>query len=79
MIKEIKIPTLNEVLGIEDGVRFKFIYKDKSCENGIVKSHTYMIFNNKLLYADDIPYTPSCLFLNQLYDEDLIGIETIDE
>ena len=27
MIKEIKIPTLNEILGIEDRVRFKFIKK----------------------------------------------------
>ena len=29
MIKEIKVPTLNEILGIEDGVRFQFLYRNK--------------------------------------------------
>lgn len=79
MIKEIKVPTLNEILGIEDGVRFKFLYRDKLYKNRITKSCTYTIINNKLLFADDIPYVLSCLFLNQLYDENLIGVETIDE
>ena len=79
MIKEMKVPTLNEILGIEDKVRFKFLYRNKLYKNRIAKSCTYTIINNKLLFADDIPYVLSCLFLNQLYDEDLIGIETIDE
>ena len=79
MIKEMKVPTLNEILGIEDRVRFKFLYRDKLYENGITKSCTYTIINNELLYADDIPYTSSYLFLNQLNDENLIGIEIIDE
>ena len=79
MIKEIKVPTLNEILGIEDRVRFKFLYRDKLYKNGIRKSCTYTIVNNELLFADDIPYAPSCLFLNQLYDENLIGIEIVDD
>ena len=79
MIKEIKVPTLNEILGIEDRVRFKFLYRNKLYKNRIAKSCTYTIINNELLYADDIPCTPSCLFLNQLYDEDLRGIEIIDD
>ena len=79
MIKEMKVPTLNEILGIEDKVRFKFLYRNKLYKNRIAKSCTYTIINNELLFADDIPYTPSYLFLNQLYDENLIGIEIVDD
>lgn len=79
MIKEIKVPTLNKILEIEDGVRFKFVYKNKLCENVIAKTCTYTIINNELFFADDIPYTLSCLFLNNFYDENLIGIEIIDD
>ncbi len=77
--KEIKVPTLNEILGIEDRVRFKFLYRDKFYKNRITKSYTYTIINNKLLFAEDIPYALSCLFLNDFYNENLIGIETIDD
>ena len=79
MIKEIKVPTLNEILGIEDRVRFKFLYRNKLYKNRIAKSCTYTIINNKLLFADDIPYTPSCLLLNEFYNENLIGIEIVDD
>ena len=79
MIKEMKVPTLNEILGIEDKVRFKFLYRNKLYKNRIAKSCTYTIINNELLFADDIPYVLSCLFLNQLYDENLIGIEIVDD
>ena len=55
-IKELKIPTWNELLGIEDNVRFRFIYEH------FMKSNIYIIINNKLLYAEDIPYEESCIF-----------------
>ena len=41
-IKELKIPTWNELLGIEDNVRFRFVYKHS------IKSSIYTIMNNKL-------------------------------
>ena len=44
-IKELKIPTWNELLGIEDNVRFRFIYEH------FMKSNIYIIINNKLLFC----------------------------
>ena len=72
-IKELKIPTWNELLGIEDNVRFRFIYEH------FIKSSIYTIINNKLLYAEDIPYEKSCIYANNVISDKLVGIEILHE
>ena len=72
-IKELKITTWNELLGIEDNVRFRFIYEH------FMKSNIYIIINNKLLYAEDIPYEESCIFANKVMSDKLVGIEILHE
>ena len=42
-IKELKIPTWNELLGIEDNVRFRFVYEH------FMKSDIYTIINYYML------------------------------
>lgn len=80
IIKMINLPTLNEILGIEDGVRFKFLYRDRTdgYKDNILETCVYVIKNNKLLYAEDIPYSLSNFSINNLYDKELMGIKTID-
>lgn len=68
-IKELKIPTWNELLGIEDNIRFRFVYEH------YMKSNLYTIINNKLLYAEDIPYEESYKYANEVISDKLIGIE----
>ena len=72
-IKELKIPTWNELLGIEDNVRFRFVYEH------FMKSNIYTIMNNKLLYAEDIPYEESYIYANNVISDKLIGIEILHE
>ena len=67
--KKLKIPTWNELLGIEDNVRFRFVYEH------FMKSNLYTIINNKLLYAEDIPYEESYKYANEVISDKLIGIE----
>ena len=72
-IKELKIPTWNELLGIKDNVRFRFVYEHS------IKSSIYTIMHNKLLYAEDIPYEESCIFANKVMSDKLVGIEILHE
>ena len=71
-IKELKIPTWNELLGIEDNVRFRVIYEH------FMKSNIYTIMNNKLLYAEDIPYEESYKYANEVISDKLVGIEIVN-
>ena len=71
--KELKISTWNELLGIEDNVRFRFVYEH------FMKSSIYTIINNKLLYAEDIPYEESCIYANNVISDKLVGIEILHE
>ena len=71
-IKELKIPTWNELLGIEDNVRFRFVYEHS------IKSSIYTIMHNKLLYAEDIPYEESYKYANEVISDKLIGIEIVN-
>ena len=71
-IKELKIPTWNELLGIEDNIRFRFVYEH------FMKSNIYIIINNKLLYAEDIPYEESYKYANEVISDNLIGIEIVN-
>lgn len=83
--KPIKIPTLNELLGIEDDVEFKFVYLKESTINnlgtlihGVFEySRIYRIKNNQLLCSEDIPFLPSNISINDLMSEDFIGIQKI--
>ena len=68
-IKELKIPTWNELLGIEDNIRFRFVYEH------FMKSNIYIIINNKLLYAEDIPYEESYKYANEVISDKLVGKE----
>ena len=70
--KELKIPTWNELLGIEDNIRFRFVYEH------FMKSNIYIIINNKLLYAEDIPYEESYKYANEVISDNLIGIEIVN-
>ena len=72
-IKELKIPTWNELLGIEDNVRFRFVYEHS------IKSSIYTIMNNKLLYAEDISYEESYIYANNVISDKLVGIEILHE
>lgn len=71
-IKELKIPTWNELLGIEDNVRFRFVYEHS------IKSSIYTIMHNKLLYAEDIPYEESYKYANEVISDKLVGIEIVN-
>lgn len=76
-IKEFKIPTWNELLGIKDKVRFRFIYKRK--DGSFTKTSIYTIVNNQLLFAEDIPYVESYLSVNYIIgNDDLVGIEVLE-
>ena len=70
--KELKIPTWNELLGIEDNVRFRFVYEHS------IKSSIYTIMHNKLLYAEDIPYEESYKYANEVISDKLVGIEIVN-
>ena len=72
-IKELKIPTWNELLGIEDNVRFRFVYEH------FMKSNLYTIINNKLLYAEDIPYEESYKYANEVISHKSVGIELVNQ
>lgn len=78
-IKELKIPTWNELLGIEDNVRFRFVYQYSMKSNIYTMSSIYMIMNNKLLYAEDIPYEESYIYANDVIYDKLVGIEILHE
>lgn len=83
--KPIKIPTLNELLGIEDDVEFRFVYfKDYTVNilGTVIRkdfeySRIYRIKNNQLLCSEDIPFLPSNISINDLMSEDFIGIQKI--
>ena len=44
-----------------------------------MKSNSYTIMKNKLLYAEDIPYEESCIFANKVMSDKLVGIEILHE
>ena len=43
-----------------------------------MKSNIYIIINNKLLYAEDIPYEESYKYANEVISDKLVGIEIVN-
>lgn len=85
VFKPFKLLSLNELLGIEDDVEFRFVYfKDFAVNNlGTVirkdfeYSRIYRIKNNQLLCSEDIPFFPSDVSINELMSKDFIGIQKV--
>ena len=80
VFKPIKFPKLNELLGVEDDVDFRFVYTDFNtpvkdfCYSGL-----YRIKDNKLMYSEVTPFSKSCLSINGLLNKSFIGIKISNE
>lgn len=82
VFKPFKLPSLNELLGIEDDVEFRFVYFKNTTMNDLDTidfeySKIYRIKNNQLLYSEDIPFLPSDISINELMSKNFVGIQKV--
>lgn len=82
VFKPFKLPSLNELLGIEDDVEFRFVYFKNTIMNDLDTidfeySRIYRIKNNQLLYSEDIPFSPSDISINELMSKNFVGIQKV--
>lgn len=82
VFKPFKLPSLNELLGIEDDVEFRFVYFKNTTINDLDTvdfeySKIYRIKNNQLLYSEDIPFLPSDISINELMSKNFVGIQKV--
>ena len=77
--KPLQLSKLNDLLGIEDDVDFKFVYNNPASKDrdGFFYSEMYRIKNNTLLYSEEIPFSISNYSINALMNENFIGIKII--
>ena len=77
--KPLQLPKLNDILGIEDDVDFKFVYNNPESKDidGFFYSGMYRIKDNTLLYSEDIPFSKSNYSINDLTSKDFVGIKIL--
>ena len=77
--KPLQLSKLNDLLGIEDDVNFKFVYNNPASKDrdSFFYSEMYRIKNNTLLYSEEIPFSISNYSINALMNENFIGIKII--
>ena len=77
--KPLQLPKLNDLLGIEDDVDFKFVYDNPASKDkdGFLYSGMYRIKDNILLYSDEVPFSISNYSINALMNKNFIGIKII--
>lgn len=77
--KPLQLPKLNDLLGIEDDVDFRFVYDNPTSKDidGFIYSSMYRIKDNTLLYSEDIPFSKSKYSINALMNKRFVGIQIL--